>query len=64
AALEGIERLKSWFREAGSPVSLRDLDIPESAIPALADNSMALAAVWRLKEYDSPVVSSILSNCR
>jgi len=64
AALEGIERLKSWFRESGSPVSLRDLDIPESAIPALADNSMALAAIWRLKEYDSAVVSSILSNCR
>ncbi|MDT8334387.1 MAG: iron-containing alcohol dehydrogenase [Desulfurivibrionaceae bacterium] len=64
AALGGIESLKNWFREVGSPVSLRDLDIPESAIPAIAANSMELAAIWRLKGYDIQVVSTILDKCR
>jgi hypothetical protein len=64
AAQEGIDRLKAWFREVASPVSLRELDIPESAIPAIADNAMDLATIWRLKNYDTAVVSSILENCR
>ena len=63
AALEGIKLLKNWFRDIGSPVTLTALDIPESAIPEIAENALALAKIWRLKGYDAEIISTILKNC-
>ncbi|MEN8134749.1 MAG: iron-containing alcohol dehydrogenase [Thermodesulfobacteriota bacterium] len=63
AARQGITSLTKWFRDVGSPVTLTELDIPESAIPQIAENSLALAKIWRLKGYDSEIISYILNNC-
>ncbi|NOX25873.1 MAG: iron-containing alcohol dehydrogenase [Deltaproteobacteria bacterium] len=60
AAGQGIERLKSWFVKINSPTSFVGLDIPRTAIPALAANSQTQAKIWRLREYDQAVVSEIL----
>jgi len=63
AARMGIANLKNWFKEAASPVSLFELNIPESAIPSIAENAVDLAGIWRLKDYDASVISSILKKC-
>ncbi len=63
AAQQGITHLTNWFRDVGSPVTLTELAIPESAIPKIAANALALAKIWRLKEYDPEIIASILSTC-
>jgi hypothetical protein len=63
AAAQGIMLLKNWFGTVMSPISLSDLAIPESAIPTIAENGLALAKVWRLKEYNIDNISAILRNC-
>lgn len=63
AARAGIKLLKSWFQEVGSPVTLTELDIQESAIPEIAENALALAKVWRLKGYDTAIIATILRDC-
>lgn len=63
AAREGIRLLQKWFGEINSPVSLTELAIPASAISAIAENAMALAKIWRLREYDAANISAILRNC-
>ncbi len=35
---KGISYLESYFKEIGMPISLRDLNIPKSSIPILAEN--------------------------
>ncbi|RGH90634.1 iron-containing alcohol dehydrogenase [Ruminococcus sp. AM27-11LB] len=35
-ALEGIERTRQYFREIGAPVTLKEVGIPEEAIPEIA----------------------------
>jgi len=63
AALMGIANLKNWFKEAASPTSLSELNIPEFAIPSIAENAVALAGIWRLKDYDASVISTVLKKC-
>jgi hypothetical protein len=63
AAGGGIKFLKSWFRDIKSPVSLAELDIPESAIPTITENALALAKIWRLKEYEADNIAVILRKC-
>lgn len=63
AAQQGISLLRKWFQKINSPVTLAELDIPALAIPALAENATALAKVWRLKEYNTQVISSVLQRC-
>jgi len=62
-AILGVDLLKKWFIRIGSPVSLPELDIQRSEITRIADNAMALARVWRLKEYDPDTISHILNRC-
>ena len=55
-----ITALKKWFVKVDSPVTLSALQIPPEAIPALADNALALARLWRLRDYDSENIAEIL----
>lgn len=63
AAREAIRRLKKWIARIGCPTSLSDLNIPREEIPFLAEQSLPLAALWRLKEYDSGKIETILRGC-
>ncbi len=64
AAMEAIGRLKSWFAASGCPVTLGELGIPETEIPGIAANALALARLWRLREYDEAEITAILQRCR
>ncbi len=63
AGQEGVTCLKKWFEKVGCPTSLEALKISPDDIPFLAEQSLPLAAVWRLKEYDSKKIESILRGC-
>jgi len=55
-----IAALKKWFVKVDSPVTLGGLQIPASAIPDLAENAVALARLWRLRDYDPGKIAEIL----
>ena len=59
-ARAGILRLRDWFKQTGCPVSLQELQIPESDIPAITENTRGLAKLWRLNEYNQKTVEEIL----
>lgn len=59
-----ISRLRQWLVRVKAPVSLRDLGIPASDIPRIAENSRGLAQLWRLQEYTPERVAAILQRCR
>jgi alcohol dehydrogenase YqhD (iron-dependent ADH family) len=63
AGLEGVNRLKKWFEEIGCPTTLAALQISSEDIPFLAQQSLPLATLWRLKEYDRQKIESILRGC-
>ncbi len=62
-AAEGIQALLSWFKKVNSPTSLTDLHIPEQDIPMIAENAVALAQVWGMKEYTQEKIEDILKLC-
>ena len=57
---KGIDCLRSWFRKIQSPASLSELNIPLTEFEEIAENSMALAKVWRMQGYDMAKVKRIL----
>jgi alcohol dehydrogenase YqhD (iron-dependent ADH family) len=58
-----ITLFKNWFGKIDAPVSLEELDIPAADIPQIAENSLALAKVWRLNDYTQQTVEEILTLC-
>lgn len=58
------EALKQWFRKIGSPVSLREVEIPAEDIAAIAENATMLAEKWGLSDYRRDVIAAILERCR
>lgn len=62
-ARQGIDLLENWFKQIKSPTRLEQLDIPASDISNIAENALALAKVWRLKDYDKEHIEKILKLC-
>jgi len=62
-AREAIARLKAWFRKIGAPTTLGELGIKQEAIPRLAQETLPLAKIWRLTEYDEKIITAILASC-
>ncbi len=62
-AAEGIERLTAWFSTVNSPTTLTALQIPTDDIPKIAENALTLGKVWRMFDYDSNKIETILRNC-
>lgn len=58
-ALEGINRLKSFFAEIGAPTSLKDVDIPENMIAELAANAALRPPFGSLKIIDKGAAQSV-----
>lgn len=63
AAQEGVKHLKKWFNKIGCPTTLEGLKISRADIPFLAEQSLPLASLWRLKDYDCEKIESILRGC-
>lgn len=59
-ALAGIEALKDWYRKIGSPVSLKDANIPYEAIDDLADNAAMNGPFGAMKELHRQDIVEIL----
>lgn len=57
---EACDKMKAKFKEWGSPISLRDLNIPEEAINAIADNVMMVSKFGLLKKYTKEDIVNIL----
>jgi len=51
AARRGIQALKAWFEELGSPVNFAQAKIPESDIDSITDKTLALAEAWGMDAY-------------
>lgn len=39
AAIEGVNRFRAWVKSIGMPLSLKDMDIPDSDIPEIVKNT-------------------------
>ncbi len=57
---EGIEAFERWLKRVECPVRLSEASIPESDIPALAENGNRLAFHWGYKEYTKELIEKIL----
>jgi hypothetical protein len=62
AAQKGIANLKTWFASIGSPVSLKEANIPEENIDAIAQNAEATAKLWFYESYTKDIIAGILRN--
>ncbi len=62
-AQRAITILQNWFGRVDSPTSLQEVDIPVADIPKIAQNAVALAKVWRLKDYTEEKIEEILHLC-
>jgi len=57
---QAILAIEGYFKEIGSPTKLKDVDIDLSEIDKIAENAVALAKKWGLKEYTKEVIAEIL----
>ncbi len=62
-ALKTITFLKNWFIRINGPVTLEEVGIPQQDIASIADNALALAKIWRLKQYSHQRIEQILDLC-
>jgi alcohol dehydrogenase class IV len=62
-AAAGIQNLRSWFAKVKSPISLTALHVSEADIPMIAENAVALAKVWNMKEYTAEKIAEVLNLC-
>ena len=62
-AAEGIQALLSWFVKVKSPTSLTALHIKVQDIPMIAENAVALAKVWGMKDYTEEKIEEVLKLC-
>lgn len=62
-AIKGVDFLKEWFAKISCPTSLKNLNISETDIPNIATNALEQAKIWRLREYTSEKIETILKLC-
>jgi alcohol dehydrogenase YqhD (iron-dependent ADH family) len=62
-AAEGIQALLTWFKKVKTPTSLTALHIPVQDIPMIAENAVALAQVWGMRDYPQEKIEDILKLC-
>ncbi len=62
-ALKTITFLKNWFIKINGPITLKEVGIPQQDITSIANNALALAKVWRLKQYSQQRIEQILHLC-
>ncbi|KPK00583.1 MAG: butanol dehydrogenase [Desulfobacterales bacterium SG8_35] len=62
-AAAGIQALLAWFAKVKTPTSLSDLHISGEDIPLIAENAVALAKIWGMKDYTEEKIAEILKLC-
>lgn len=64
AAEAMVTRFRAWCEKIGCPVTLAQLGIPETDIPAIAANAAGTAQAWGLKGYSAATITEILQRCQ
>jgi alcohol dehydrogenase YqhD (iron-dependent ADH family) len=59
AALEGVFRMKNFFRSIGLPVSFRDADLPVDRIPEMARRAVRFGPVGNYRKLDEGDVEAV-----
>lgn len=59
-AAAGIEKLRGFFASLGAPTRMRDLGVPEDALPRLAADATRGGPVGTLKKLQAPDVLAIM----
>jgi hypothetical protein len=52
-----------WFNKINAPSSITALHISVQDIPMIAENAVALAKVWGMKDYTQDKIEDILKLC-
>ncbi|SHE53726.1 hypothetical protein SAMN05444405_10237 [Bacteroides luti] len=61
----GIEALKQWYSKIGTPVTLKEGNIPEEDIPALVEKLSAVASMWGAESlYTKEMITTVLENAK
>ena len=61
----GIEALKNWYIKIGTPVTLKEGNIPEEDIPALVEKLSAVASMWGAENfYTKEMITTVLENAK
>ncbi len=63
-AMGGIDALQKWFDAIDSPSSLQKLNVSPMDHAKIAQNALALAKVWRMREYTEEIIKEILTHCQ
>ncbi|HEY8529535.1 MAG TPA: iron-containing alcohol dehydrogenase [Paenibacillaceae bacterium] len=62
-ALEGIERVKAFFRSIGAPASLADYNIGDEHIPLMAEKAVRFGPIGEFRRLEKEDVENILRAC-
>lgn len=61
----GIEALKNWYSKIGTPVTLKEGNIPDDDIPMLVEKLLVVAKMWGAEElYSKEMIRTVLENAR
>lgn len=61
----GIEALTNWYKKNGSPVTLKEANIPETDIPMLVEKLSVVAKIWGAESlYTKEMISTVLQNAK
>ena len=63
AALQGIEKLKGWYKQIGLPVTLADVNVPEDEVEKVVENASMRTPFGKLKRLYPDDVREILKLC-
>jgi alcohol dehydrogenase YqhD (iron-dependent ADH family) len=61
----GIEALKQWYQKIGTPVTLKEGNIPEEDIPMLVEKLLRVAKMWGAESvYTKEMIRTVLENAK
>lgn len=61
----GIEALKQWYSKIGTPVTLKEGNIPEEDIPVLVEKLSVVASMWGAESlYTNEMITTVLENAK
>ncbi len=64
AAMDALAGFEAWCRRIGSPINLRDLEIPAQDLDKITDNAFNTSQAWGMTTpYCRPVIRKILQEC-
>jgi len=61
----GIEALKQWYQKIGTPLTLREGNVPEEDIPMLVEKLSVVAKMWGAESlYTREMIRTVLENAK